>query len=146
MSIEMFTIRYKPSAYSPAVRLLCQSVNLDGEKMLWVDGLDVADPMMLPISAAQDIEWAGSFREIMTARIDLAEQVIAEAQGEYSPTIMVRAVQFMAHDRTLTAEEALDLSAEQAADLIDSDNFSARAFTPYAQMAQMASLPIAAPA
>jgi hypothetical protein len=127
-SIELFNIHYRPSAAAPSMRLLCQGVDVDGEKLLWVDGLDVANPIMVPVASVQSLEWAGSFRELMSTNLDLASKVIREVQGEYSPTIMARMFVYMSQDPGMNVEEALDMAIFQGGDLIRADGIAAKSF------------------
>ncbi|HWS26852.1 MAG TPA: hypothetical protein VN259_09830 [Xanthomonadales bacterium] len=128
MSIELFNIHYRASVGMPPMRLLCQGVDVAGEKLLWVDGLDVANPVVIPLASVRSLEWAGSFRELMVSDLDLAERVISEAQGEYSPTIMARMFVYMSQDPDLHVEEALDLAIKQSAELIVADENAGASF------------------
>ncbi len=110
------------------MRLLCQGVDIDGEKLLWIDGLDVENPIMIPVSSVRALEWSGSFRELMVTDLDIAGRVISEAQGEYSPTIMARMFVYMSRDPDLHPEDALDLAIMQSNDLIDADKMSMTSF------------------
>ena len=127
-SIELFHIQYRPSASTPPMRLLCQGVDVANEKLLWVDGLDVENPIVVPLSSVRALEWSGSFRELMTTNLDLAARVISEAQGEYSPTIMARMFVYMSQDPNLQPEDALDLAIMQSNDVIQADNRSRASF------------------
>lgn len=127
-SIELFNIHYRASASTPAMRLLCQGVDVAGEKLLWVDGLDVENPLVIPLASVRSLEWAGSFRELMSTDLDLAARVIEEAQGEYSPTIMARMFVYMSQDPAMHPEEALDLAIMQSGDLIQADSMSSASF------------------
>ncbi len=128
-SIELFNIHYRASVGTPPMRLLCQGVDVAGEKLLWVDGLDVANPVVIPLASVRSLEWAGSFRELMATDLELAERVISEVQGEYSPTIMARMFVYMSHDPDMHVEDALDLAIKQGADLICADEKAHASFS-----------------
>jgi hypothetical protein len=127
--IELFNVEYRPGVGKPELRLLCQSVEIGGEKLLWIDGVNAEDPVMVPLACVKGIEWAGSFKEFMIARLGLAQQVLEESQGEHSPTIMARAMLYMSRDLSMTARAAIDQAVEQGVDLIDADNLSGLAFS-----------------
>lgn len=128
MSIELFNVLYRPGIGQAPIALLCQAVDIAGEKYLWVDGVNADDPVLVSISACSGISWAGSFEEFMSERRDLAAQVLAESQGLHSPTILARSILYMSRDEKLTAVEALELSEGQGLDVIDSDEVCAHAF------------------
>ncbi len=128
MHIELFNISYRPSASMPTMRLLCQGVDVDGEKLLWVDGLDVENPVVIPLASVRALEWTGSFRELMSSDLELAERVISEVQGEYSPTIMARMFVYMSQDPHMHVEDALDHAIRQGNELIYADNRAMESF------------------
>lgn len=127
MDIELFSVVYRPSLSDPPIALLCQAVDIEGEKFLWIDGINSEDPVMVSISAVRDVKWAGSFREFVLARPDIAQAVLAETDGSHSPTALARAMLYMSRDAKLTATEAMELVEEQALDILDSDDAAAGA-------------------
>jgi hypothetical protein len=128
MDIELFNVAYRPGLVEPPVLLLCQAFNINGEKFLWLDGINAEDPVMVSISAVRDIRWAGNFKEFISTRPDLAQQVLQESQGTHSPTILARALLYMSNDPNLTAAQAIEICDEQAMDIIEADNGSADQF------------------
>jgi hypothetical protein len=134
MATELFNVQYRPGLHQPPVMLLCQAVDLDGEKFLWVDGINFDDPVMVPIASVRHAEWMGSFAEFMKANIDSAGKVIEQCQGNYSPTIMARATLYMSKDRRMSAVQAIELADRQAYDLLDEDMLSMRYFSDAASM------------
>lgn len=128
MSVELFNVVYRPGLADPPLTLLCQAVDVGGEKFLWVDGINPEHPIMVSISAVKHIEWAGTFKEFMTARLDLAERVVNESLGSHSPTIMARAMLYMSRDTALTTADALSMAEDQALDIVDADNACSDAF------------------
>ena len=122
MSIQLFSIHYRPSLSWPAVEVVCQAFDVDKEKLLWVDGLMVHHPILIPVSGATRLKYLGSFRDFMAARIPQAKAVLEVSQGQHSPGMLARAVTYMERERGLSAEAALDLAVDEALDIIDADN------------------------
>lgn len=127
--IQLFNVQYRPGMSAPPVSLLCQAVDVGNEKMLlWLDGINVEDPVMAPISAVRSISYVGTFKEFAAQRLAIARQVFDESQGEHAPSILARAMQYMGSDATLSAHNALELACDQALDIIDADINSALLF------------------
>ena len=128
-SIDLFSVHLRVSISRPRVDLICQSIDVEGEKVLWVDGLTMDSPVLLPIAAvAECIQYRGTFREFLMNDMREASQILAISNGEHSPTIIARAVQLMSRDRKLSAEEALHLVVEEALDIMDADQGDAEVF------------------
>jgi len=125
MDIELFSVIYRPSLGGAPIALLCQAVDIDGEKFLWIDGINSEDPVLVSISAVRDVKWAGSFKEFIAARPDIAQLVIAESDGSHSPTALARAMLYMSRDTKLTVQEAMETVEEQAMDILEADDASA---------------------
>jgi len=138
MQIELFNVRYRPHAGEPEIQLLCQSVGAEDDRLLWVDGINAEQPVLVPLANVKGIEPAGTFREFMAQRLKHAALLFEESQGEHSPTILARAAQIMSLDPRLSAPEALDQAVEQAVDIVDADNMSALAFSRVAPQAMAA--------
>lgn len=114
---------------TPPVDLICQSIDLDGEKLLWVDGVTMDTPLLLPLAAvAECIQYRGTFREFLMSNMMIAGQVLGASNGQHSPTVVARAVQLMAREKSLSAQDALHLVMEEALDLLDADNGDAEIF------------------
>lgn len=128
MNIELFNVTYRPGLGEPPMVLLCQALDMAGEKFLWVDGINSEDPCLVSISAVRDIQWVGSFKEFVAARPDLAKDVLQESDGAHSPTIIVRSMLYMSRDSSLTAADALELAVDQALDIVDADGACASAY------------------
>ncbi|CAM9721668.1 unnamed protein product, partial [Phaeothamnion confervicola] len=106
--------------------LLCQALNIDDEKFLWVDGINPEDPVVVSISSVREMQWAGSFKEFVSARPDLADQILSlESAAAHSPTLLARSILYMSRDASLTAADALEMAEEQALDIIEADSESA---------------------
>lgn len=129
MDIELFNVVYRPGLTEPPLSLLCQSLDIDDEKFLWIDGINPEDPVLVSISAVRETQWAGSFKEFIAARPDLTEQILAQdAAAAHSPTLLARSILYMSRDPSLTAADALEMAEEQALDIIEADLSNAQAF------------------
>jgi hypothetical protein len=128
MSIEFFNVLYRPGLNEAPLHLLCQAVDVGGEKLLWLDGVDPDRAVMVSISAVRELKWAGSFDELCAARADLAGQVLEHGEGEYSPTILARAMLYMSRDTQLSCDEALEMAQEQGLGILRADEESLRQF------------------
>lgn len=126
--IHLFSAHFRPSISRPAVDILCQAVDIADEKLLWVDGLMVNHPILVPVSAVGTVSYRGTFRDFMSSNLSCARAVIDASQGQHSPTILARAVSYMTRDPGISAEEAIDLVTEEALDLIDVDGIDRGAF------------------
>ncbi|MEJ8837694.1 hypothetical protein [Ramlibacter sp. AN1133] len=122
---SLFSVTYRPGPAHPAVSLVCQAIDVDGEMLLWIDGINLEHPMLVPVSACKRLTLLGTFREFAQTRLQATRAVLQESQGEHSPTLLARAILYMEADPQLTAHEALELAYDQALDLIDADNTSA---------------------
>ena len=120
--IPLFQVPVKAGVRVPPVQLLCQSVMVDGELLLWVDGINAQDPVVIPVSAVSSSRLVSDFESYMQAHRDVAYRVLVAGTGEISPTIAVRAVAAMVADPSLSAEDALEMVTAQALDLIDADH------------------------
>lgn len=138
-SVDLFSVRIRVSVSRPPVNLICQALDLSGEKVLWVDGMTMETPILLPIASVNGcIEYRGDFRNFLSLHMGEAGMVLAAGAGEHSPTIIARAVQCMTHDRKLSAIEALNLVVEEALDILDADAGDAEVFFRNSPAAQAA--------
>lgn len=104
---------YKPTCTDlPPVEVLCQTVVIDGASYVWIDGVDVTNPVLLPVQSLND------FRRLGTQSQYFADEKHAELGDDFdrlielcvaqraSATLMVRACEIM-HAEGLPADEAL---------------------------------------
>jgi hypothetical protein len=126
--IPLFQIAVKPGLREPPVQLICQSLNVGGEMLLWVDGVNAQDPVVIPLSAVDSSKLLTDFESFMSAHKAIARRVLLAGAGEISPTIAARAVAAMVADPNLEATDALELVNGQALDLLDADAQSAAYF------------------
>jgi hypothetical protein len=129
MPIELFNVQYSPGLNKPPVNLLCQSIDVDGEKLLWLDGINLEDPVLAPLSAMRHYSWMGSFKEFAAQRLDEARMVFEVSQGEHTPSILARAMLYLSADPKLNAAEAIELATDQALDILDADSYCASLFS-----------------
>lgn len=122
--IPLFQIPFKAGLREPPVQLICQCVMVDGEMLLWIDGVNAQDPVVVPLSAIPASKLVADFESYMQAHKDVAKRVLLAGAGEISPTIAARAIAAMAADPSLDAEAALEMVNSQALDLIDADQQS----------------------
>jgi hypothetical protein len=138
-SVDLFSVRMRVSLSRPPVELICQAMDLNGEKVLWVDGMTMDTPILLPIASVNGcIEYRGTFRDFLTLHMGEAGLILSSSAGQHSPTIIARAVRCMTYDKKLTAEDALHLVIEEALDILDADSGDAEVFfrnSPEAQAA-----------
>lgn len=119
--IDLYQVTFKPGLKSPPVRLICQSVEVDDELMLWIDGVNGEDPVLVPLASLPAHAYVGDFGGFMRQHLSLARAVLAAGEGELSPTIAARAVSLMLLDPHASAETALEHVNSQALDLLDAD-------------------------
>lgn len=104
---------YMPTcADLPPVEVLCQTVVINGASYVWIDGVDVTNPVLLPVQALHGFRKLGTqsqyFSDEKHATLGedfdrLIELCVAQ---QASATLMVRACEIM-HVEGLTAEESL---------------------------------------
>lgn len=127
-SIDLFSVQFQPGIGEAPLNLICQALDVDGEKLVWIDGLNPDCPLMAPIAALTKIEWLGSIGDFMRSRMEISAQVIDYTQGDFSPTIMARAIAAMEADSSLNVEDAVMLVEGQGLDLLDKDSIAASIF------------------
>ena len=96
-------VRLCEATYAPcsmgigSIRLVVQVINLAGEEMMWVDGIDIADPVMVPLSNLSDVREIGSLSSFMENHQDaIVSLALLEDFSRVSPTLLARAVLNMA--------------------------------------------------
>ena len=128
-NIELFRVLYQPSLDMTPVPLLCQSFTADEEKLLWIDGINEEEPVLIPLSCTPGAkEWVGSFFEFMDRHHPQCSLVVEAAQGQYAPIILVRAVEIMVQDDRIGAELALEMAYNQGCHLLADDQRNAEFF------------------
>lgn len=118
MTSNLYSVRFKPSVTRPVIEVLCQAIELGGQQLLWLDGLDLDNPLLLPMSAARSCESAGSFHQFILNHYFSARDVLDLAAGQHSVTLLARAIQRCDQTRSLTADEALNQVIQEARDIL----------------------------
>lgn len=118
--IEFFEITYRGVSGSPAVVLLCQGVTVNEELMLWVDGINLEDPVVVPL-AGIPAQWRGSYADWCDKYPDLSGAILAASPQVPSPVLMVRCMSVMAADPGISAHDALDMCTLQAQEISKED-------------------------
>lgn len=112
--IQLCSGVYKPTCADliPAVEVFCQAVVLNGAAYVWIDGVDAANPLLLPVQTLS------KFRRMGTLRAYLEDERHLELEAEFdrllsicmerkdSATILVRACEIM-HVEGLPADQAV---------------------------------------
>ena len=122
---QLFSIAYRPAAHREPLQLVCQTYAIGEEILLWVDGINLEDPVLVPISGVHNIQPLGTFREFAEQQLSAARAVLQESQGKHSPGVLARAMLCMVADPSMSAHDALELVYDQALDIVDADNTSA---------------------
>lgn len=123
--IEFFEITYHSVDGSPPIMLLCQSLRVDEERLLWIDGINELEPVVLPL-AGVPATWAGTFSGWLSENPEIASQVVSISSG-ISPLIVVRSMAVMLADKSISADTALELCLEQGkVVLVDDQSFFSR--------------------
>lgn len=126
---HLFSVEYRPGPAQAPLTLVCQSLIINNEMLLWVDAINLEQPVLVPLASVKGIRHLGTFREFAQTRLDTARAVLQESQGEHSPALLARAMLYMEADATMGPNTALELAYDQALDLIDADNTAALQFS-----------------
>lgn len=118
--IELYRINYTSSNGGPKTALICQGLLVDGETLLWVDGVDHDRPIVVPL-AGIPATWCGSYSEWLDKNPEFASQIFDIAPGDCSPTLIARCMSLMTVDPSLDADAAFCLCLEQGKDFIKED-------------------------
>lgn len=118
MTSSLYLTRFRPSITRPVLEVLCQAIEVDGLQMLWLDGLDINNPLLLPMSAARSCEPAGSFHQYILDHYFVARDVIDLGAGQHSVTLLARAIQRCDQTRSLSADQALEMVIQEAKDIL----------------------------
>jgi hypothetical protein len=104
-----------------------QTVDLDGRRFFWVDGLDRSDPLLVNLADCEQVRYLGSFEQFAKENIGRVAMVLTCAYHQHlepSPSLVARCVEFMRW-RGLTAEQALIEAVAVGTRLRAADCFSA---------------------
>ncbi len=118
--IEFFQITYRGVSGSPPVVLICQGVTVNDELMLWVDGVNLEDPVVVPLSGVP-AQSSGSYAEWCEKYPDALSAIVATSPAIPSPVLTVRCMSVMAADPGISAQEALDMCTLQGQEISKED-------------------------
>lgn len=99
------------------VDLLCQSVEIKGRAYAWVDGIDFAEPVLVPVDSLDGVELLGTLGKYLRDEMHLAlgarfDQLLDLClQRDLSATVLVRACEFM-HSDGFDAEQAIEAASQ----------------------------------
>jgi hypothetical protein len=119
-SLSLNTIHLCSGLYSPcgagaglpAVEIFSQTVVLNGVAYVWVDGISVNAPILLPIQALHQFKRRGTYKEYLEEERHLALDEGFEwlmelcAVKPESATVVIRACEIM-HEEGLPADQAI---------------------------------------
>lgn len=111
--INLCTGVYQPAGGQvPPISVMCQTLVIYGVSSAWIDGVDMAEPVLLPVEYLSGFKRAGTLEDYLA-------QARHEALGDgfegimdlcvtqdHTPTTMVRAIEIM-HNEGLPADTAL---------------------------------------
>ncbi len=139
VSFELFLVDYQASLQAVSTPLICQVVDVEDEKMLWVDGLSTENPLLVPLSSTVGPKkWLGSFESFVQKHPNEFQALATVAPEGTAPLLLVRAVDMMAHGPSMIASDALEYAYEQAYDLQEQDNANIVLFETARQQVQQA--------
>lgn len=103
---------YVPGSLQCApVRLIGQVVRQFGEDTLWIDGVDIASPILVPLKHLASVQFVGTFESFCADHDrEIAELADNCNLGQVSPTVVARAVMSLddGGDTQSSPQEALD--------------------------------------
>lgn len=115
---------YKPTCTElDPVHVVCQKVVINSTAYAWIDGVDVENPLLLPIECLHDFQNMGSLRQYLQddrhieldAEFDNLLDICMRKKN--SATVLVRACEIM-HTEAIPADEAVSI-AYQWGDLLN---------------------------
>jgi hypothetical protein len=112
-AIHLCSGLYRPcGADLPAVEIFSQTIVLNGAAYVWVDGISVNAPILLPIQALHQFKRRGTYQEYLADERHLALDDGFEwlmelcAEKPESATVVIRACEIM-HEEGLPADQAI---------------------------------------
>ena len=97
---------------TPVVAMICQQMIVGGISCAVLDGVDLVDPVLLPVENLDDFKRLGTLKDYLTdPRHDDIQETLAAIMDacvvrDYTPTLMVRAIEIV-HAEGLSAEAAI---------------------------------------
>lgn len=97
------------STQSAPVRLIGQVVRQFGEDTLWLDGVEITDPILVPIKSLAAVAFVGTFDDFCYEHAEQIQALASECDlRNMSPTVVARAVMSLDDGEGPTPQEALD--------------------------------------
>lgn len=118
----LVSVLYRAAPKAAPVSIIAQLVQVDGEAMIWVDGLNTTDPVVVDLSSCREIEVLGPFRDFLLAHQDAVGRLLPFCSGRESAAFLARCCILLAADTTMNGEEALRIVEGVALDILDSDH------------------------
>lgn len=115
---------YAPLAGVPALLVTGQVVRVGADSFLWADGIDMQDPVLLPIPPSDTnttifLDTISHYFEVNQQWILPILEAANDIEMVLSPTMVARAVEILKEDGTLDAADALNVALEWSEVLID---------------------------
>lgn len=106
---ELFMIRARVHLSVPARFILVQELMHCGERVFWIDGVDVADPLLMPVSFfRRDVVPIGSYEQFIAKHLEAYLRLAqVDPDDSYSPSLMARAVQGLQQKPSMTPADVL---------------------------------------
>jgi hypothetical protein len=118
--IDFFEITYRNGADSFSSVIMAQCLMVEQEGMLWVDGIDFENPVVVPFGGIP-LTHCGTFDD-WVAKYPLEFAQVSESLAEErSPIFMSRCVALMVADSSLGAAQAVEMCLAQAQEIIKED-------------------------
>lgn len=111
---NLYLARIRVNLCVPPRVYLVQEILIDGESMIWVDGVDIADPLLLPKKDVSDLESIGTFADFLSQNVDAYLGLVqAFPEDSYSPSVMARAILGMKQKPHFTYAEMMSLVLQE---------------------------------
>jgi hypothetical protein len=119
--IDFFEITYRSGDDSFSSVIMVQCLMVEQEGMLWVDGIDFENPVVVPLGGLS-LAHCGTFDDWLAKYPAEFAQVTEALEQERSPVFMSRCVALMAADSSIGAAQAIEMCLAQAHEIIKEDN------------------------
>lgn len=100
-SISFLQVVYTPLAHSAhPIVVEAQVVPLGGDDFLWIDGVDFADPILVPVDSFPAAVLIGTLDDLMESFADeIGLLAMSEDLTEVSPTLLMRAARYLREEQ-----------------------------------------------
>lgn len=107
---NLYLIRARVNLAVPSKTILVQEMVHAGEPVFWIDGVDIMDPLLMPVRffKPEDVQLFGTFEDLIAERVeDYLELIAAVPDDSYSPSVMARAMDGMRQKPNVAAADIL---------------------------------------